>query len=51
MSSINTREALEYYLDRKVTSEEIQEADDWMAENPGVNLDEWVSAMIEIGAL
>jgi hypothetical protein len=48
---MNTREALRYYLDREPTSDEIQEADDWMLENPGVNLDEWVSAMIEIGAL
>lgn len=42
---------LEYYLDRKPTSEEIQEAEDWQQENPGANLSEWVDAMIEIGAL
>jgi hypothetical protein len=47
----NTANDLEYYLDRKPTSEEIQEADDWLLENPGANLSEWVSAMIEIGAL
>jgi hypothetical protein len=48
---MNTAEALEYYLDRKPTNEEIQEADDWLSENPGGNLSEWVEAMIQIGAL
>ena len=47
----NTANDLEYYLERKPTSDEVQEADAWLAENPGGNLSEWVSAMIEIGAL
>ena len=47
----NTKNNLEYYLEREVTADEIQEADDWIAENPGTNLDEYVSAMREIGAL
>jgi len=47
----NTANDLFYYLDRRPTAEEIREADDWLAENPGGNLSEWVSAMIEIGAL
>jgi len=47
----NTANELEYYLERKPTSDEIQEADGWLSENPGGDLSEWVSAMIEIGAL
>ena len=42
---------LEYLLDRKPTSEEVEDAEDWLYDNPGGNLSEWVSAMIEIGAL
>lgn len=42
---------LEYYIDRKPTADEVTEASDWMQENPGSNLSEWVDAMIEIGAL
>jgi hypothetical protein len=48
---MSTAADLEYYLSRKPTADEVQEADDWLTENPGGNLDEWVSAMIEIGAL
>lgn len=46
-----TAQDLEYYLDRKPTSDEIQEADGWLQDNPGSNLSEWVDAMLEIGAL
>lgn len=42
---------LEYYLDRKPTSDEVAEAEEWQRFNPGADLSEWVSAMIEIGAL
>lgn len=48
---MSTAHDLEYYLDRKPTAEEIQEADEWQQDHPGVNLSEWVDAMIEIGAL
>lgn len=42
---------LEYYLGRKPTSEEAADAGDWMLDHPGVNLSEYVDAMLEIGAL
>lgn len=48
---MNTRDDLHYYLERPPTSEEIAEAEDWQQNHPGVNLSEWVDAMIEIGAL
>lgn len=48
MSIVNE---LTYYLDRKPTADEVQEADEWQQNNPGSNLSEWVDAMIEIGAL
>lgn len=48
---MSTAQDLAYYLERTPTSEEIQEADEWKASNPGVGLNEWVEAMIEIGAL
>lgn len=41
---------LEYYLNRKPTSEEVEEAEEWQEDHPGVNLSEYVEAMIEIGA-
>jgi hypothetical protein len=42
---------LEYYLDRKPTSGEIADAEEWQQDHPGTNLSEYVDAMIEIGAL
>ena len=42
---------LEYYLGRKPSSQEIEEAADWQMDHPGVNLSEYVDAMLEIGAL
>jgi len=42
---------LEYYLGRPVTHEELEEAMGWQMDHPGVNLSEYVEAMIEIGAL
>ncbi len=48
---MNTAGELEYYLERKPTSDEVAEAGDWQQNNPGSNLSEWVEAMIEIGAL
>lgn len=47
----NVRNDLEYYLEREPTNDEVSEAGDWMQENPGINLAEYVDAMIEIGAL
>lgn len=51
MSSMATRADLEYYLNRKPTDDEVLEAEDWMVENPGVNLSEYVEAMMEAGLL
>ena len=42
---------LEYYLGRVPTDDEVQEAVDWMTENPGINLAEYVDAMMEAGLL
>ena len=42
---------LEYLIERKPTTDEVAEADEWLLENPGGDLSEYVSAMIEIGAL
>jgi hypothetical protein len=47
----NMANELEYYIDRKPTAQEISDAEEWQTYNPGVNLDEYVSAVIEIGAL
>lgn len=47
----NVRNDLEYYLERDPTNDEVVEAADWMQDNPGVNLVEYVDAMVEIGAL
>jgi len=42
---------LAYYIDRRPTSEEIAEAEEWQQDHPGANLSEYVDAMIAIGAL
>ena len=42
---------LEYYLEREPKPSEIADAEEWLSINPGGDLSEWVSAMIEIGAL
>jgi hypothetical protein len=42
---------LEYYVGRKVSNEEYEQAIEWQEDHPGVNLSEYVEAMIEIGAL
>ena len=42
---------LEYYLDRKPTAAEIEEAEEWQQDHPGVGLAEYVDAMKQIGAL
>jgi hypothetical protein len=47
----NIANELEYYIARKPTSDEIAQADEWLLDNPGGDLSEYVSAMIEIGAL
>jgi hypothetical protein len=41
---------LEYYLDRKPTGQEVADAEEWQQDHPGVDLSEYVDAMIEIGA-
>lgn len=48
---MNTAADLEYYLGRKPSTEEIEDAEDWQQDHPGVGLAEYVEAMIEIGAL
>ncbi len=48
---MSVRDELLYYLDRKPTSDEIAEAEEWQQDHPGIGLNEWVEAMIEIGAL
>lgn len=42
---------LGYYLGRDATSAEVEEAEEWQIDHPGVNLSEYVDAMLEIGAL
>ena len=42
---------LEYYLGRKPTSAEIEEAAEWQDDHPGSALAEYVDAMRQIGAL
>lgn len=44
------RRELEYYLEREVTSDDIQEADEWLSRNPGGDLSEWASAIKELDA-
>ena len=48
---MNIVDDLEYYLEREPKLTEIAEAEEWLSINPGSDLSEWVSAMIEIGAL
>lgn len=48
---MNIADDLEYYLEREPKPSEIAEAAEWLSVNPGGDLSEWVSAMIEIGAL
>ena len=45
------RADLTYYLGYTPSDDIVAEAEEWRGDHPGVNLDEWVSAMIEIGAL
>lgn len=42
---------LEYYLGRKPTKNQVLEAKEWQDYNPTTNLDEYVSAMLEVGGL
>lgn len=46
-----TTQNLEYYLDRPPTAIEIEEAEEWQQDHPGVDICEYVDAMTEIGAL
>lgn len=48
---MSTKDDLTYYLDRTPTADEIAEADAWAQDHPGTGLNEYVEAMIEIGAL
>ena len=41
---------LEYYFEREVDSETIQEAEEWLLETPGADISEWVSAIKELDA-
>lgn len=51
MATDQTLADLTYYLGYEPDGDIVAEAEDWQQENPGANLSEWVSAMIEIGAL
>lgn len=42
---------LEYYLGYVPDDDLVLEALDWMDANPGINLSEWVDAMMEAGML
>lgn len=46
-----SKDDLEYYVGRKVTQAEMEEALEWQEDHPGTDLAEYVSAMREIGAL
>lgn len=48
---MSTAQDLEYYLGYKPNNDLIVEAEEWQQDHPGVGLNEWVDAMIEIGAL
>lgn len=48
---MNIEKDLEYYLNRKPTSDEVAEAEEWAEYHPEVNLSEWVDAMLEAGLL
>ena len=45
------KEDLEYYVGRKVSNEEYEQAIEWQMDHPGSSLAEYVEAMREIGAL
>ena len=42
------KQDLEYYFEREVSSEEVQEAEEWQNQNPGANISEWVSAILDL---
>ena len=42
---------LAYYLDREPTNDEVVEAEEWMQDHPETSINEYVEAMLEIGAL
>ena len=48
---MSTAADLDYYLNRKPTRDEVEEAAEWQDDNPDTGLAEWVNAMIGIGAL
>lgn len=41
---------LEYYFEREVTDDEVKEADEWSMLNPGADISEYVSAVLELEA-
>lgn len=45
------KERMEYYLGRKVTQAEVEEAEEWQEDHPESDLAEYVEQMIAIGAL
>ena len=45
------KERMEYYLGRKVSEDEVEQALEWQEYNEGVDLAEYVDAMKQIGAL
>lgn len=45
---MSLRQDLEYYLERDVSSQEIQEAEEWQSHNPGADIAEWASAILDL---
>lgn len=46
-----SKDDLEYYVGRKVTQAEMEEAEEWQEDHPESDLAEYVDAMKQIGAL
>lgn len=45
---MSLKQDLEYYLEREVSAEEVQEAEEWQNQNPGADISEYVSAIKEL---
>lgn len=47
---MSLKQDLEYYLEREVSSDDIQWAEEWLSRNPGADISEWASAVKELEA-
>ena len=47
---MSLKQDLEYYLEREVSAEDVQEAEEWQNRNPGADISEWASAIKELDA-